>query len=166
GGEDIKIMGWNDSEASRDFNVDTASGDQITYQTYARNTAVEMRLHVKNNSTDTRQISIVGFCGSGFDEEYTRQGYNMAVADIDDSLGAIVTSRYAEFEKVGKRLIYSFMALSENTDAYDCTYNSVIGPYGSFAHSVPAAVVDHRDDVAMQEILIGVGAGLSKRDLT
>ncbi len=121
---------------------------------------------VKNNSTDTRQISIVGFCGSGFDEEYTRQGYNMAVADIDDSLGAIVTSRYAEFEKVGKRLIYSFMALSENTDAYDCTYNSVIGPYGSFAHSVPAAVVDHRDDVAMQEILIGVGAGLSKRDLT
>ena len=28
------------------------------------------------------------------------------------------------------------MALSENIDAYDCTYNSVIGPYGSFAHPV------------------------------
>ena len=91
---------------------------------------------VKNNSNIQRQISVVGFCGSGFDEEYTRQGYNMAVADLDDSLGAIVTSRYAEFEKVGKRLIYSFMALSENIDAYDCTYNSVIGPYGSFAHPV------------------------------
>ena len=91
---------------------------------------------VKNNSNIQRQISVVGFCGSGFDEEYTRQGYNMAVADLDASLGAIVTSRYAEFEKVGKRLIYSFMALSENIDAYDCTYNSVIGPYGSFAHPV------------------------------
>ena len=91
---------------------------------------------VKNNSNIQRQISVVGFCGSGFDEEYTRQGYNMAVADLDASLGAIVTSRYAEFEKVGKRLIYSFMALSENIDAYDCTYNSVIGPYGSFAYPV------------------------------
>ncbi len=47
GGEDIKIMGWNDTEASRDFNVDTSSGDQITYQTYSRNTSVESRLHVK-----------------------------------------------------------------------------------------------------------------------
>ena len=91
---------------------------------------------VRNASDTVRSISVVGACGSGFDEEYTRQGYNMAVADIDKELGAIATSRYIEFEEKGKRRIYAFMALSEQPDAYDCTHNSVIGPYGSFAHPV------------------------------
>ena len=105
--------------------------------TVPRNGACELwSVKVKNNSNDTRQISIVGYCGSGFDEEYTRQGYNMAVAGLDKALGAIVTSRYIEFEKKGKRQVYAFMALSEQPDGYDCTHNSVIGPYGSFAYPV------------------------------
>ena len=91
---------------------------------------------IKNDSKTERNTSIVGYCGSGFDEEYTRQGYNMAVADLDKDLGAIVTSRYIEFEEKGKRQVYAFMALSDKPDAYDCTHNSVIGPYGSFAYPV------------------------------
>ena len=94
------------------------------------------RVRVKNVSEVQRQISVVGYCGSGFDEEYTRQDYNMAVADLDGALGAIVCGRYIEFEQKGKRPIYSFMGLSEDIDAYDCTHNAVIGPYGSFAHPV------------------------------
>ena len=89
---------------------------------------------IKNKADVTREISVVGFCNSGFDEAYTRQGYNMAVADLDGELGAIVTSRYAEFDGNEKIPVYAFMALSEKPDGYDCTYNAVIGPYGSFAH--------------------------------
>ena len=91
---------------------------------------------VKNNLHAAREISVVGYCGSGFDEEYTRQGYNMAVCDLDTQLGAIVTQKYAQFESDDKKPVYAFMSLSENVDAYDCTFNSVIGPYGSFAHPI------------------------------
>ena len=105
--------------------------------TVPRDGACELwSVKIRNISDTERKISVVGACGSGFDEEYTRQGYNMAVADLDKELNAIVTSRYIEFEEKGKKKTYAFMAMSEQPDAYDCTYNSIIGPYGSFAHPV------------------------------
>ena len=96
------------------------------------------RVKVKNTSDTVRKISVIGFCNSDFDEPYTRQGYNMAVSDYDKELSAIVTGKYTEFEQSGKREVYAFMGLSETADAYDCSYNSVIGPYGSVAHPLAA----------------------------
>ena len=91
---------------------------------------------VKNASDTERQISVVGFCGSDFDEPYTRQGYNMAVSDYDEALSAIVMGKSTEFEQKGVRDVFGFMALSEKADAFDCSYNTVVGPYGSVAHPV------------------------------
>ncbi len=91
---------------------------------------------VCNASDKARSLSLIGFCGVGFDEAYARQGYNTGVADFDKELGAIVTTKFTEFDGKGKREVSAFMALSDTADAYDCTVNSVIGPYGSFAHPV------------------------------
>ncbi len=93
-------------------------------------------VRVSNKSSETRSISVIGFCNLAFDEAYARQGYNTGVADYDKGLRAIVTKKYAQFDGNDKKEAFAFMALSETATAYDCTYNSVIGPYGSFAHPV------------------------------
>ena len=46
GGKNVRIVGWADTEASKDFNVDTSTGDEIAYQTFARNESVKERLNV------------------------------------------------------------------------------------------------------------------------
>lgn len=46
-GATVRIVGWADTEASKDFNVDTSTGDPIAYQTFARNETVKERLNVK-----------------------------------------------------------------------------------------------------------------------
>ena len=43
----IKIKGWKDTEASRDFNEDGSKGDYIASKTYSRNRKVEDRLNVE-----------------------------------------------------------------------------------------------------------------------
>ncbi len=91
---------------------------------------------IKNNSASERVLRLVSFCNLGFDEAYARQGYNTGVADFDGALNALVSCKFASFDNDGKRPAFAFMAASQKPDAYDCTFNSVIGPYGSFAHPV------------------------------
>lgn len=91
---------------------------------------------IKNTADKVREISVVGFCLTDFDGVYTRQGYNTGIADYDKELKAIVAHKYASFESEQQRDAFGFMALSEEIDAYDCTQNAVVGPYGSFAHPV------------------------------
>ena len=93
-------------------------------------------LKIKNNTECKRSVRAIAFCGSAFDEAYVRQGYNVGVAKYDDSLNGVVIESRKTFNGMEKGLCYGFMALSEAADGYDCTYNTVIGPYGSFAHPV------------------------------
>ena len=91
---------------------------------------------IKNDTEQMRSLRLIGFCGTGFDAEfYRRQGYDVCTADLDKNLNAIVTSKMSSF--CGKNgLAYAYMALSDTADAYDCTHNAIVGPYGSFAHPV------------------------------
>ncbi len=92
------------------------------------------RVKVKNTSEESRELSVVGFCLTDFDGAYVRQGYNMGVSDLDRELGAIVSEKYSSFGSAEKRSVFAYMALSEAPDAYDCTVNATVGPYGSIAY--------------------------------
>lgn len=92
---------------------------------------------VKNTSDKTRSLQVICFCGSNYDKEYTRQGYNMGTAQFDQSLNAIVSIEYESRKKISgtkEGLIYGFMAASEEVDGFDCTHNAIVGPYGAFSH--------------------------------
>ncbi len=91
---------------------------------------------IKNTSHTKREFKFVGFCLTDFDGVYVRQGYNTGVADFDKELNSIVAHKYACYESEEQNDVFGFMALSETADAYDCTQNAVVGPYGSFAHPV------------------------------
>ena len=47
GGELVKIMAWNEEGGDVDFGTDYSEGDQIAYQTWSRNEAVQERLNVE-----------------------------------------------------------------------------------------------------------------------
>ena len=47
GGAIIKIMAWSAEGGDVDFNTDYSEGDQIAYQTWSRNDAVQDRLNVE-----------------------------------------------------------------------------------------------------------------------
>ncbi|MBQ9086465.1 MAG: hypothetical protein IJY47_04690 [Clostridia bacterium] len=93
-------------------------------------------IKVKNTSSRHRSIRVVGCCVSGFDSNYTRQGYSLGQADFDKELGAIVSAKVAPFETNEKRKVYAFMASSHPVDGYDCSYNAIVGPYDSLSHPV------------------------------
>ena len=93
-------------------------------------------LKIKNTTDRKRNIRAIVFFGSDFDEAYTRQGYNVGVAKYDMSLDGIVSEGRKNFAEVTKVPAYGFMAASEKMDGFDCTYNAIVGPYGSFSHPV------------------------------
>lgn len=96
-------------------------------------------LKIKNMTNKSRSLRIIGFFGSDFDSVYTRQGYSTGVAKFDKSLNAIVSIVPESRKKISgtkEGVIYGFMAASETMDGFDCTHNTIIGPYGSFAHPV------------------------------
>ncbi|MBQ5772812.1 MAG: hypothetical protein IIW07_04865, partial [Clostridia bacterium] len=94
-------------------------------------------LKLKNNSDRTRELTSLFFFGSAFDGPYTRQCYNHDVSRFDEELNAVVQTRKKTFEGE-KRPVLAMMMMNEPADGFDCTYNSIIGPYGSFAHPVIA----------------------------
>lgn len=100
-----------------------------------RNANCELWSVKVNNTTDRkRNIQVNAFFGSGFDSNYTRQGYSLGVAKFDKSFNGIVSQKRKTFAGVENKLCYGFMAASETVDGFDCTHNAVIGPYGSFAY--------------------------------
>lgn len=92
---------------------------------------------VSNRSDTVRSFSLLAFCGTGFDDTYTRQGYNTGVAHFDKECNAVVIPKRSAFGgKPGN--VFGFMSMSQPVSGYDCTYNAIVGPYGSFAHPVIA----------------------------
>ncbi|MBR7151605.1 MAG: hypothetical protein IKD02_04630 [Clostridia bacterium] len=94
-------------------------------------------LKLKNNSDRTRKLTSLFFFGSTLDGPYTRQGYNHDTSCFDEELNAVVKTRKKTFDGE-KRTLLGMMMMAEPADGFDCTYNSIIGPYGSFAHPVIA----------------------------
>lgn len=95
------------------------------------------RVSLENRSERPRTLSVFGFCGTGMDKPYTRQGYNTGTASFDRARNAVVIGTQSLFDGA-RREIYGFLTLSQKADGYDCTANAIIGPYGSFAHPVIA----------------------------
>ena len=94
---------------------------------------------LKNDSDSTRNLRLVGFCGTGFDSKtYVRQAYDLNVANFEPAYNAIVSKKNINFDGRKKQPTYAYMALSDQADAFDCTLNAIVGPYGSFAHPVVA----------------------------
>ena len=91
---------------------------------------------LKNTSNETRTLKTITFCNSSLDGTYKRQGYNTGVAKFSESLNGIITRELIPFESTEKKEAYGFLALSEKADGFNCTYNSIVGPYGSFSHPV------------------------------
>lgn len=94
-------------------------------------------LKLKNNSDRTRELTSLFFFGSAIDGPYTRQGYNHDTCSFDKELNAVIINRNKTFENE-KRKLFGYMMMAEPADGFDCTYNSIIGPYGSYAHPVIA----------------------------
>lgn len=92
------------------------------------------KLKLKNLSDETRTFKAVVFCDTKMDGMYQRQGYNTGAAKFSEELNGVVTCAYIPFEGDNLKTAYGFLALSEVADGYDCSYNSIIGPYGSFSH--------------------------------
>lgn len=90
---------------------------------------------VTNLTAKAREITLLSFCNSAFDAAYSRQGYNTEASHYDEKLDGIYMSKRAKGFG-GNKTAYGFMTLSENSDGYAGTYNSIIGPYGSFSHPV------------------------------
>ena len=89
---------------------------------------------IKNNSNEKRYLKILSYCGTDIDGAYVRQGYNLSVADFDKDLNGIVSRNYCDFNDVKMTDYYTFMAITEKADGYDCTVNAFVGPYGSLAN--------------------------------
>ena len=90
-------------------------------------------LLLKNNSNIKRELTALMFLGSGFDADYQRQGYNTEVASFNGELNGVIIEKTAKFNG-SRRQAQGFMAMSDVVDGYDCTYNAIVGPYGSFAY--------------------------------
>ena len=94
---------------------------------------------LKNDTDRTKELRLVGFCGTGFDSKtYVRQAYDLGTADFDPSVNAVVSQKNINFDGRKKHATYAYLALSARADAFDCTLNAVVGPYGSFAHPLVA----------------------------
>ncbi|MBQ3225826.1 MAG: hypothetical protein IJB48_02075 [Clostridia bacterium] len=93
------------------------------------------KLKLKNLSEEKRQLSAIVFCDTKMDGIYQRQGYHTGTASFSQALNGVFSCGFVSFEDEVKEA-YGFLALSETADGYDCTYNSIIGPYGSFAHPI------------------------------
>ena len=93
------------------------------------------QIKLKNASDKERTLKAIAFTDSGFDAAYARQGYNTECSVYSEEIGALYIKKSNKlFDKGGSA--FGFMAMSGGADGFAGAYNSIIGPYGSFAHPV------------------------------
>ena len=96
------------------------------------------RVSLENKSDTEREIIAIAFCDSAIDAGYARQGYNTEISYFDEELKALYIKKKATLWGKGYGT-HGFMCASD-LDGYAGAYNSIIGPYGSFAHPVITSI--------------------------